>query len=331
MKAMVLAAGLGTRLRPLTNELPKPLFPVMNRPVLEHTIDLLKSAGIEDIAVNLHHLGDKVEEHFGDGTRFGVRLHYSREKTILGTAGGIKAAQKYLDGDAFIVINSDVVTDIDLEKLIRFHKEKNSCLTLALKEGNSTKRFDPIKIDGAGRVVHFASASIGNSSDMAFRFTFTGIQIVEPEIFDRIPAGKFLGTTESVYPNMVEEGLPVYGFIHDGYWIDIGQREDYLQAHKDFFSGKIASEKIDLSGSPRGSNIQPPVLIGPDCMISETARIGPNVVLGKGCHVEDGAVAENSVCMDGAVIKKGAVAIESIIGSGAVIAEEKRLHQQLIA
>lgn len=331
MRAMVLAAGFGTRLRPLTYELPKALFPVMNRPALEHSIALLKSAGIEDITVNLHHLGDQVAKHFGDGTEYGVRLHYSYEKTILGTAGGIKAAQKYLDGEPFIVINSDVIADIDLEILIRFHRENKSCLTLVLKKEDSPDRVDPIKINAAGKVVHFSGASFKESSDPAMGFTFTGIQVMEPEIFDRIPAGKFLGTTDSVFPKMVEEGLAVYAYVHKGYWADIGRREDYLNAHKYFLSGKAAPGTSLSSITPGGPNLQSPVSIGPDCNISETARVGPNAVLGKGCRVEEDAVVENSVCWDRAVIQRGAVVRESVIGNDSVIPSGQVVQRQLVA
>lgn len=328
---MVLAAGFGTRMRPLTHQLPKALFPVMNRPALEHSISLLKSAGIADITVNLHHLGDQVTNHFGDGAEYGVRLHYSHEKTILGTGGGIKAAQKYLDGEPFIVVNSDVIVEIDLENIIRFHRENKSCLTLVLKKEDSQVSADPIKFDETGKVVHFSGASFKESPDPAEGFTFTGIQIMEPEIFDRIPAGKFLGTTESVFPKMVADGLPVYAYVHKGYWADIGRREDYLNVHKYFLSDKAAAKTSLSSTSPSGSNFILPVLVGLECQISETARVGPNVVLGKGCRVEDNAVVENSVCWDGAVMQRGAVVRESVIGTGSVIPPGQTVQQQLVA
>jgi len=146
MKAMILAAGFGTRMRPLTLQVPKPMIPVLNRPMLEHTLDLLRGQNITDLTINLHHMPDAVTDHFGDGARFGARIHWSKEDAILGTAGGIKAAQRHLAGSAFVVMNSDVLADIDLKQVLAFHREQGSVLTLALKEGDSPESCDPIEI-----------------------------------------------------------------------------------------------------------------------------------------------------------------------------------------
>ena len=147
MKAMILAAGFGTRLQPLTETVPKPMVPVVNRPLLERTIELLRLANIQDIAVNVHHLPEQVIAHFGDGSKFGVNLHFSREEKIMGTAGGIKMAQEFLDGGTFLVINSDIVVDIDLGRALAFHRERDSCLTLVVREDGSPKKYDPIEIE----------------------------------------------------------------------------------------------------------------------------------------------------------------------------------------
>ena len=325
MKAMILAAGFGTRLQPLSKEHPKPLFPVMNMPIVEHTISLLKSAGIDEVTINLCHLGGQLAERLEDGSRFGIRLHYSWENPILGSAGGIKAAQKYLDGDSFIVINSDVVTDIDLKELTRFHREKNSCLTLVLKPAPSATKYDPIAIDGQNRVTHFSQELCGTKRD----YIFTGIQVMEPGIFDRIPPDKFMGTTDEVFPQMIEDNLPVFGYVHQGYWADIGNRADYLQTHRDCLDGKVKSAQKVLPGMPTGPHIRHPVLIGEGCRISEKARVGPYAVLGDGCRVEDDAIVENSVCWDKVVIEAGAVMRESIAGNDAVIAAGKELFQAM--
>ncbi len=315
MKAMVLAAGFGSRLRPLSYDRPKPLFPVMNRPAVEHALSLLKSAGIDEIAINLHHLGGKVEEHLEDGSRFGLHLHYSREDPILGSAGGIKAAQKYLDGDDFIVINSDIVTDINLKELIRFHREKNSCLTIALKPAPSSERCDPIAIDDQNRVTHFSQELSGKSRN----FIFTGIQVMGPEIFDRIPPDTFMGTTDKVFPQMIQEKLPVFSFVHEGYWADIGNRSDYLETHRDCLNGNVKSIQPLSPDMPAGPHIRQPVLVGQDCRISDKARVGPHTVLGDGCRIEDNAIVENSVCWDRVVIERDAVVRETIAGNDCVI------------
>jgi NDP-sugar pyrophosphorylase family protein len=331
MKAMILAAGFGTRLRPLTQTVPKPMVPVMNRPLLERTIELLRSANILDIAVNVHHLPEEVIAHFGDGSSFGVNLHFSREEKILGTAGGIKAVQGFLEGGTFLVINSDIIVDIDLNQVLEFHRERGSCLTLVVREDDSPKKYDPIEIQQDGRIVHFVGASSMQVSDNTKRVMFTGIQIMEPEIFSRIPEGKFCGTTEDVFPEMIEEGLPVFGYLHRDYWIDMGNREQYLKVHKDALDGKIIL-KTGLTKIPEGSSIVPPVLMGEGCMIEPGARIGPNVVLGNGCHVKKNAVVENSVLWDGVTVGSDCTVRQSILGNSVTLPEKTEVtDQSLIA
>lgn len=327
MRAMILAAGFGSRLLPLTDTLPKPMFPVMNRPVMERTIDLLRAHDIRDITVNLHHLPAKVTDYFGDGQRFGVKLNWSPEATILGTAGGIKAAQRYLDGGPFLVINSDIVVDIDLKQVIDFHFSNRSALTLVVKENDAQGVYDPIEIDADNRIVRMVKASSKNAPDIPSRVTFTGIQIMEPDIFERIPAGKFYGTTTEVFPQMVEEKLPVFAFRHEGYWADIGTRASYLRVHKEILDGKI---DLDTSqGNSGNAQIVPPVLVGTGCRLSDYARIGPYAVVGDGCEIQDGATIENSVCWAGAVLRSSCTVRDSIIGHHAVVAEGETVSEKI--
>jgi NDP-sugar pyrophosphorylase family protein len=318
MKAMILAAGFGTRLKPLTLGLPKPMFPVLNRPLLEHALNFLSSNGIQDIIVNVHHLPEKIVEHFGDGTDFGVRLQFSREEEILGTAGGLKKAQSFLDKETFLVMNSDVLADIDLNKVLSFHNEKNSCLTLVVRKDVEPEKYEPIELADDRRITRFVNASIKNPPATTERVMFTGIQIMEPEIFSRIPADKFYGTTEDVFPTMIEEGLPVYGYLHEKYWIDMGTRETYIQAQADALEGRLTL-KTSPSRNPEGPLVVPPVHIGKDCKISNDAQVGPYAVLGDGCRLRSGAVVENSILWAGATIGSGATVKNSIIGKGVVV------------
>ena len=225
MKAMILAAGFGTRLKPLTNELPKPLFPVLNRPILEHAIHFLSTHGIKEIAINLHHKSEKIIDYFGDGKNFGVNLHFSKEERILGTAGGIKKLQPFFKNETFLVINSDILADVDLNDVLKFHKEKKSKLTLVVRQDPNAEKFDSIQRVEEGRIVHFLGHSIKNSKPTT-QVMFTGIQIMEPEIFSRIPENKFCGTVEDVFPGMIHDELPVYSFLHKGYWIDMGTSDN---------------------------------------------------------------------------------------------------------
>ena len=317
MKALILAAGFGTRLKPLTNELPKPLFPVLNRPILEHTLQFLSSQGIKEIAINLHHQPEKIIDYFGDGKDFGVSLYYSKEEKILGTAGGIKKLQSYFQDETFMVINSDVFADIDLNDVLKFHKDKKSKLTLVVRQDSNIAKYKSIQRVEEGRIVHFLGKGIKNS-DPVTQVMFTGIQIMEPDIFSRIPEDKFCGTTEDVFPGMIQDELPVYGFLHDGYWIDMGTRETYIQAQADALDGKLPL-KTSSSRNPEGPLVVPPVHIGKNCEISQDAQVGPYAVLGDGCRVRSGAVVENSILWSGATVKDSFTVKNSIIGEGVVI------------
>ena len=326
MKAMILAAGFGTRLKPLTDKVPKPMVPIMNRPILEHTIHLLRSHGIHDITVNLHHLPEMIKKHFGDGKDFGVQLHWSHEPEILGTAGGIKKAQKFLDGEAFLVINSDVVVDIDLDKVISFHKAQGSALTLVVREGDSPEQCDPIEVDADNRIVHMVGTSAKNKPDDTTRILFTGIQVMEPEIFDRIPENKFYGTTTDVFPGMLADELPMFAYWHHGYWKDVGTIQSYLDVHKDLLDGRVEG------GPPTENNAHglPSVLIGKNCKIADTAKVGPYAVLGDNCTVGDHAVIEHSICWEGVTLGKNSHVKQSVLGNGVSSKEKETLDKKTL-
>ncbi len=305
------------------------MVPVLNRPLLEHTIELLRSANIKDIAINVHHLPEQLTDHFGDGSKFSVNLYFSHEEKILGTAGGIKAAQRFLEGGPFVVINSDIVVDIDLNRVLEFHRERGSCLTLVVREDASPKQYDPIEIQEDGRIVHFVGASSMNVPDDTRRVMFTGIQIMEPEIFDRIPAGQFCGTTDTIFPEMIQEGLPVYGYLHDGYWVDLGSRGKYLEVHRDALNGKSPLKTRSLQ-KLEGEFVVPPVVAGMNCSIDPTAKIGPCVVLGNGSRIEAGAIVEQSVLWDGVTVGPHGVVKQSILGNGVVIQSKEEIIDQSV-
>ncbi len=332
MKAMILAAGFGSRLRPLTHTLPKPLFPILNRPLLEHTIRLLKSFGIDEIVINLHHLPELITNYFGTGKELGVQIHWSPEDAILGTAGGIKKAQKYLEDDSFIVINSDVVVNLDLNKLIKYHRENNATATLVLKPGDSPELCDPIEVDEQNRIVHMTSMSSLNTPEYTNRFTFTGIQILEPEIFSCIPTGKFYGTTSDVFPEMIEDGETILAYPYEGYWADIGRIESYLQVHKDLLDEITGIRDLPKSLTPTQGKILPPVFVGKNCQISKSSKIGPYAIIGNNCIVDDEAKIENSVCWDNSILSHGSEVSHSVIAQDAIVGVKERvLSKALLA
>lgn len=330
MKAMVLAAGFGTRLRPLTNRLPKPLFPILGKPVLEHTLRLLAAQEIRDITVNLHHLPEQIEQRIGGAGSLGINLHYSHEEAILGTAGGILRARRFLDGGPFVVLNSDIVTDIDLAPVIDFHRRNKAALTMVLTDANVTGIHDPIELDEHDRVVHLIGASSKNMPEVTSQVTFTGIQILEPEIFDRIPSNQFCGTTSDVYPQMIEDGLPVYGYRHDGYWQDMGTREQYLQVHRDALDGEVLLSGIEPSTHGLHGNTIGPVWIGRGCVIHPDAKVGPYAVLGDGCRIDAGATVHNSVLWEGVHAGQDARVEGCVIAQGVSVSPGTVLENQAL-
>lgn len=329
MKAMVLAAGFGTRLQPLTHVLPKPMFPVLGRPLLSHTFDILESANITDVAVNVHHLPDFIINYFEKQKLHDLNLHFSREEKILGTAGGIKKMEGFLEGGPFILINSDIITDIKLDKVIDFHKKNNSKLTLVVRQDIFPEQYDSIKICKDGRIVHFVGASSMNIPGNTTRVMFTGIQIIEPEIFKRIPEGQFCGTTESIFPQMIKDEVPVYGYLHNGYWKDMGNRENYLQVNSD-----ALDERVSLKGvSPNELNnplIIPPVLVDRNCQVAENSQIGPYTVIGPNCNIKSGAIIENSILWEGVTIGAGSNIKGSVIAQNRTIGDGKNIINESV-
>jgi len=329
MKAMVLAAGFGTRLQPLTRILPKPMFPVLGRPLLSHIFDLLLSANISEVAVNIHHLPDFIIDYFEKGKPPDLNLHFSREEKILGTAGGIKKMEDFLGDGPFILINSDIVTDIALNKVIDFHKKNNSKLTLVVRQDISPEQFDSIEICEDGRIVHFIGASSMELPENTKQVMFTGIQIMEPEIFNRIPEGQFCGTTEDIFPQMIRDDVPVYGYLYNGYWKDMGNRESYLQVNAD-----ALDEKVFLKGiSPNDTNHSftiPPILVGRNCHIAENSKIGPHSVIGPNCTIKNGAVVENSILWEGVTIGAGSTVKGSVIAKNRTIGDGKNIKDESV-
>lgn len=217
---MLLAAGLGTRLQPLTFHTPKPLIPVDGLPLIFYNLALLKKAGVKDVVINLHHLGGQIEKLLGSGKKFGFKFAYSKEKEILGTAGGIKKAQRFLKDGPFLVMNGDIIVDFDLKGLVRLHQSKMPLTSLVLGTGPQTKEFGGVFVNGSGDVV-----SILESPPSAARSTrtfFTGIHLIDPAIFRRLSPRKKLCIIRDGYIPALAQGEKIAGYVHKGYWNDLG-------------------------------------------------------------------------------------------------------------
>lgn len=236
MKAVILAGGRGTRLQPFTRRMPKPLVPLLNKPVMEYSIELLKKHGINDIIVTLQYLGEKIVNYFGDGSRWGVNLTYVWEDAPLGTAGSVKNAEDLLDGP-FIVISGDALTDFDLIDGLVFHLQKEALFTVFMKEVKKPAKFGIIKTDYNGRINRFLEKP---QKDQEFsRMVNTGIYIVDPAVLCLMEKNREYDFSRELFPMMMEKRLGLYGFQSKGYWKDIGSHEDYRQAQLDMLKRKV--------------------------------------------------------------------------------------------
>ncbi len=237
MKAMILAAGLGSRLRPLTDKLPKPLLPVGDRPVIYYHLALLKRYGITDIIINTHYLAERLIGALGDGARFGVHITYSEEPVILGTGGGIKKMQPLLGDAAFLVINADILVDIDLGLLSAFHQEKKAAATLALRDDPNLSQYGIIEIDNNDQIRNILSKAPCTQQALRKRM-FTGVHILTPTVFDYIPPMAFHSITDS-YIEMLKKEERLFGYSMEGYWTDIGVQKRYQEVNQEMKDGKI--------------------------------------------------------------------------------------------
>jgi NDP-sugar pyrophosphorylase family protein len=242
MKAMILAAGQGTRLRPLTDTQPKALVPVAGRPMIEYSLLLLRHYGIRDIVINLHHHGEQIETRLRDGSQLGLQISYSVEPELLDTGGGLLKAKPFLQNDTFIVINTDVLIDLHLDELLKFHQDKRAAATLVLRPDENADQYGSMDIDAGGRICRFLNTKIPVQSSGSIRkLMFTGVQVLEPKIFDYMDAGpkphKF-STTRQTYPRMLADRQSLYGFCYEGFWQDLGTAERIRQAEESLAEGK---------------------------------------------------------------------------------------------
>ena len=313
MKAFILAGGEGTRLRPLTYTTPKSLLPICNRPFLEHQLRLMRSHGIDEALLLTGYLADAfgpfVERMAGEG----IRLEVVREAEPLGTAGAVRNVLDRMDGTT-IVFNGDVLTDLDLGALIGTHQAARAVATLTLTPVEDASAYGLVPLDEAGRVKGFVEKP---PPDVAKKggLINAGTYVLEPSVFDDVPAGEMWSFERQVFPSLVERGEPVYGFPSDAYWLDIGTPERYLQAHWDVLAGR--AKTAEPVGERRG-----------ELLLDEGARaadgiIGP-AVLGLGAAIEPGAVAERVILLEGAVVESGAAVRDAIVGPGGRASGEQR-------
>lgn len=237
MKAMILAAGLGTRLRPLTNTIPKPLLPVAGTPLIVWNLLLLKRHGFYDVVINLHHLGPMIEQALGNGSRYGLRIIYSREPVILGTGGGLKQAESNFSGEPVLVLNGDTLFDLDLEDLCAFHLERKAAATLVLRSDADAARWGLIEVGSDDRIVRITGRGKSESGPTQPRM-FAGVHILHPRLLRDVAKGKESSIIDA-YVSAIKRDEPVLGYDLKGYWSDVGTPERYAQAEQDASAGLI--------------------------------------------------------------------------------------------
>lgn len=331
MKAMVMAAGVGSRLEPLTVNVPKPMVPVATRPAMEHILALLKRHGVTDVVANLWYLPEAIESYFGDGTAFGVTLRYSREQELRGTAGGVLAAKDLLcppgraeDGGTFVLIAGDALTSADLSRLVEFHRKRGALATIGLKPVADPSRFGVVVTDDEGMVLAFQEKP--RPEEAKSNLANTMIYVFEPEIFDYIPPEGAPDFGRDIFPRLVREGAPFYGLPIDEYWCDIGTLGQYRLAHRDVLAGLTG---IDIPGTEvsRGvwvgegaeihaaAEIEAPVLIGRGARLSGGVKVGPYSVIGDNCVIEEGASVFQSVVWNNTRVGRDARLKDCVVGS----------------
>lgn len=325
MKAIIMAGGEGTRLRPVSAGKPKPMVELFDKPVLAHILDLLKANGFREACLTLKYMPEAITDYFGDGGRFGIRLDYRIETQALGTAGGVLNCADFIGRDDVLVISGDCVCDFDLKALVRFHRENAAEATLALYSHREPLEYGLVVTEENGRILRFTEKPAWDN--VVTDQINTGIYVLAPTVLDKIPAGKPYDFGRDLFPRLLAEKRPLYGYPMAGYWCDIGNVGAYLQCCQDFLSGglRLGGEVPQVkkgvwswSGIPKGVDITPPVYIGRDVTIAAGAALGPGVVIGASSTIEPGAAVGRSV-VNGATIGEGAVLQGAVVGRSAVI------------
>jgi NDP-sugar pyrophosphorylase family protein len=342
MKAVILAGGEGTRLRPLTLRLPKPTAPIADRPLLQHQLDLLARASVREVVFSLAYQPQRIQAVFGDGSAFGKKIHYAVEETPLGTGGAVKNAEPFLD-DTTIVFNGDILIDVDLEKVVADHRRLKASATLVLTPVENPAAYGLVETDADGRVQRFTEKP-KDPSQIKTNNINAGIYILETRTLELMPPATNYSIERGFFPALLSRGDFVRAHVHRGYWIDIGTPEKYLQVHRDILSGRFP---VELDGARRGdggwvhpsaevdpaARLEAPYYVGPQCVVEAEATVGRGAVLVSDVRLAAGARVADSVLWPGSVVERGAqvegalfandvhVGAQAVVGAGAVLGE----------
>ncbi|HEY3070775.1 MAG TPA: sugar phosphate nucleotidyltransferase, partial [Gaiellaceae bacterium] len=335
MKAVVMAGGEGTRLRPLTSNQPKPMVPIVGKPCMEHIVELLAKHGFDDIVVTLAFMPQAIRGYFGAGEALGVSIRYSVEESPAGTAGSVKLAEDALD-EPFLVISGDALCDIDLAALVRFHEQKEAVATIGLKSVDNPLEFGIVVTDADGRIERFLEKP---SWGQVFTDTInTGIYVLDPEVLRHIPSDRPFDFSKELFPLLLEMGRPLYGFVADGYWQDIGNLDQFRQANFDALDEKV---KLNIPGIRLRGNIwvgegvqladlevvEGPAFVGNYCRIAPQATVGSYSVLSNSVTLRDHARTTRSVIDASTYVGRSALVEGAIVGKSCDVRPHARLHE----
>ena len=323
MKAILLAGGKGTRLRPLTIHTPKPIVPIFNRPFLHYQLDLLKQVPeIDEVILSLNYQPRRIEEIFGDGSDLGIKIRYVVEPAPLGTAGAVRYAGDSLT-ESVVVFNGDVLTQIDLGTVIRLHRERQAKATIVLTPVENPAAYGLVETDSSGNVTRFLEKP--NPDEITTNHINAGIYVLEPDTFDRIPKDVSWSIERSFFPSLIERRETFVAYVYDGYWIDIGTPEKYTQVHRDIMDGRFAAEPFRALAGARtavapdariedGAKVEEPCFIDEGVSVKAGARVGPYTVIGRQTQVEENAVIEGAIIWPNCRISKDAEIRNAIVG-----------------
>ncbi len=318
LKALLLAGGLGTRLRPLTDHIPKPMVPILGQPHMRRLIGYLTQNGIDEVVVTTGYRAEDIKLALGDGSNLDVAIRYVHENTPLGTGGAIKNAEKHFDG-TFLIFNADILSEIDIQAMLNHHKQHNAAVTIAVKQVNNPSQYGVIEYDDDYRIRSFKEKP--PPGEASSNWINAGVYIFEPEVLQEIPAGLTVSVERETFPSLLSKNHKLVAYRYEGYWLDIGTTDKYLLAHRDILDGKCRTI-IGHSGSyvsptatvsPEATVVEP-VYIGNKAVVDDRAIIGPHAVLGSSAYVGYGSMVIDSVLLDGVKVGKNLKVINSVVG-----------------
>jgi NDP-sugar pyrophosphorylase family protein len=339
---MILAAGLGSRLRPLTSQLPKPLVPIMNRPLLWHLIGHIKAAGIHELALNLHYRGEDIRNWLGDGRHLGVNVTYSEEAELLGSAGAVRRIRDFFANEPALIIHGDVLFDVDLAAVIQYHLSRAARATLVLHPAYQRYDYGTILVNAQGEIGRFVNQSAPWVAGPLIETVFTGMQIIAPEVINTLPEGGVASLTTDVYSRLLTHSSRFYGYVMHGYWSDIGTPRRYWESHMDALNGRLllagdgpqgetTRRLSSVGGALAAAAVCPPVVLPADIDFPDNTSIGPAVIAAEGCELAENVRIEQSVLWPRVRLGRGVTIERSIVLNDVTIPDGVRLVDKVVS